>query len=129
MIVLLDTSTPVCRLTLVADEARYEYAWEAGRELARGLHAFLRDKLAEHGWGFADITGIGVMKGPGSFTGLRIGLTVLNTIADDRDLPIVGVEMTEQWHDYALRRLAAGETDGIVMPHYGGEAHITKPRK
>lgn len=48
MILLLDTSTPECKLTLVDGEARYEYAWQADRELARGLLEFLVAKLAEH---------------------------------------------------------------------------------
>lgn len=129
MILLLDTSTATCRLTLVDGGEQYSYEWEAGRGLARGLHAYLRDRLAEHGWTFADIAGIGVMKGPGSFTGLRIGLTVLNTLADTLAIPIVGVEMSDTWRDQALSRLAAGDNDRLVLPMYGAEAHITKPRK
>lgn len=130
MIILLDTSTALCRLTLVSDDDEHHtYEWEAGRELARGLHAFLRDRLAEHGQEFADIAGIGAMKGPGSFTGLRIGLTVLNTLADTLHIPIVGVEMSDTWQDKALGRLASGESDRIVLPYYGREAIITQPRK
>lgn len=129
MIALLDTSTALCRLTLVSDNERHTYEWEAGRELARGLHVFLRDRLAEHGQGFTSITGIGVMKGPGSFTGLRIGLTILNTLADTLHIPIVGIEMSDDWQDKVLRRLVSGENDRIVLPYYGREATITKPRK
>ncbi len=127
MIVLLDTSTGLCRLTLV-DDARHDYEWQADRTLARDVLAYLRDRLAEHDATFADITGVGVMQGPGSFTGLRIGLTVMNTIASDRQIPIVGV-VGENWRDEALQRLESGENDQLVMPEYGGEANITKPRK
>lgn len=129
MIILCDTSTSQCRVTLIGAEGeRFEYAWEAGRELARYLLKYLEDCLAEHNWTFADIDGIGVMKGPGSFTGLRIGLTVLNTIADASAVPIVGAS-GDDWQAIALERLASGETDQIVMPDYGGEANITTPRK
>lgn len=129
MIILLDTSTAVCKLTLVDGDQRFNYEVETGRELARDLLATLRDKLAEHGWNFDDITALGVMKGPGSFTGLRIGLTVMNTLASDRQIPIVGVEDSETWRDQALERLRNGETDHLVMPHYGREAHITQQKK
>lgn len=129
MIILLDTSTSICRFTLVDGDQRFDYKIEVGRELARDLLAIMRDKLAEHGWDFSDITALGVMKGPGSFTSLRIGLTVMNTLASDRQIPIVGIEDSETWRDVALARLQNGETDHLVMPHYGREANITKPRK
>lgn len=128
MIVLLDTSTPVCRLTLIDGVWRYDDEWQADRTLAKGLLAYLRDQLAKHGKGFNDITAIGAFRGPGSFTGLRIGLTVLNTMADAENIPIVG-GMGEGWQDEAQEKLARGENEKIVLPFYGNDAHITKPRK
>jgi tRNA threonylcarbamoyladenosine biosynthesis protein TsaB len=128
MIVALDTSTPTCKLWLIEGPARKEYSWEAGRGLADGLIGYLRTCLSEQGASWQDVTAIAAFKGPGSFTGLRIGLTVLNTIADDGSLPIVG-ETGGDWLDSALRRLDAGENDGLVMPLYGREPNITKPRK
>lgn len=128
MIILLDTATPVCCLTIVQGDQQVVYQWQADRSLARHLLAFLRDNLAEQGVTFHDLTGIGVMKGPGSFTGLRIGLTVANTLADSLGVPIVG-EVGKAWQQQALKRLAAGDDDRIVLPEYGAAAHITQPRK
>jgi tRNA threonylcarbamoyladenosine biosynthesis protein TsaB len=128
MILLLDTSTPVCKLTLIDGDSRYDDQWQADRQLAKGLLEYLKEQLQKNGKSFRDITALGAFTGPGSFTGLRIGLTVLNTIADSEKLPIVGAG-GENWQTEVLAKLKAGENDQIVLPFYGGEAHITKPRK
>lgn len=128
MIALIDTSTPICWLTLVDGDESKQYSWQADRDLGKGLLAYLRDRLAENGTDFNGLHGLGVMSGPGSFTGLRIGITVFNTIASGLDIPIVG-EQGDDWQSRALKRLADGENDRIVMPHYGSPANITKPRK
>ena len=127
MIVCLDTSTPTCRLTLL-DENTYVYEWEASRELAKSLLGFLDEKLAEHRAAWQNITGLAIFRGPGSFTGLRIGITVMNTLADGLGIPIVGT-IGDDWQAEALSRLQAGENDQLVLPEYGGEAHITTPKK
>ena len=128
MIILLDTATPVCRLTLVNGTDRFTDEWQADRTLAKQLLRYLHDQLAAQGKTFRDVTGIGVFQGPGSFTGLRIGLTVLNTLADAQAIPIVGAQGGD-WQEVALARLSAGENDEMVLPFYGSEAHITTPRK
>ena len=128
MIVLLDTSTPICKLTLVNGDTRYEDEWRADRQLAKGLLGYLNEQLQKHGAAFGDITGIGVFTGPGSFTGLRIGLTVLNTLADSESIPIVGTN-GENWQNEALNKLAEGKNDRIVLPFYGAEANVTAPKK
>ena len=128
MIVLLDTSTPVCKLALIDGETRLDDEWESGRTLAKGLLGYLQDNFAKIGKDWNDISGIVAYKGPGSFTGLRIGLTVLNTIAGSQKIPIVGTT-NDDWQSIGLQRLDAGENDELVMPEYGAEAHITTPRK
>ncbi len=128
MIVLLDTSTPICNLTLTDGGWQYDGQWEAGRGLAKGLLGYLKSQLEKNGKSWADITAIGVFQGPGSFTGLRIGLAVLNTIADSQAVPIVGGQ-GDAWQAQVLAKLEAGDDEKIVLPFYGSEAHITKPRK
>lgn len=128
MILLLDTATPLCRLSLVEADRCYDASWQADRELAKGLLGFIEQELAGQGKTFADLTAIAAFKGPGSFTGLRIGLTVLNTLADALSLPIVG-ETGDSWQEKAIARLQNKEDDQIVLPLYSSNAHITPPRK
>ena len=124
MIILLDTSTATCRLTTVDGESSNNFEWGAGRTLARGLLAFIQEKVGD----VKNISGIGIMRGPGSFTGLRIGMAVANTLADGLGVPIVG-ETGDSWRESALDRLSSGEDDQVILPFYGGDAHITKPKK
>jgi tRNA threonylcarbamoyladenosine biosynthesis protein TsaB len=128
MILLLDTSTPTCRVTVLSHSQVFKNEWQADRSLAKGLLGYLKSELMSADAAFGDLTGIGVYAGPGSFTGLRIGITVANTIASSQDIPIVGGTGGD-WQDRAVERLKAGESDNIVMPIYGSEANITKPRK
>lgn len=128
MILLLDTSTPVCRVTLFIDGQQHMYEWQADRELSKGLLKYITTLLRQHELHWSDVTGIGAFKGPGSFTGLRIGLTVVNTLADSLKIPIVGT-VGMAWSDDALRRLDQGVNDKIVLPEYGAAARITQPRK
>lgn len=128
MILLLDTSTAFCKLTLIDGDERIEEVWEANRDLADGILTFLEDVFVRHNMTWHDIESVGVMKGPGSFTGLRIGMAVLNTLADTLQIPIVGAT-GESWQEICLDRLRSKQDERIVLPEYGREARITKPRK
>lgn len=128
MRLLLDTSTGLCRIVFLDGDSREEVQWQADRELADKLIGFLRGQLQDRGKTWKDIDGIGLYRGPGSFTGLRIGHTVMNTVADDLLIPIVGAT-GDDWVEVAINRLDNGENDELVMPLYGREANITKSRK
>ncbi len=128
MILLLDTSSSACILRLLDDNFDEEYSWDAGRELSKGILGYLHDKLGALGRSWSDVAGIVLYRGPGSFTGLRIGHTVCNTIAHAQSIPIVG-EAGESWQVRGLARLEAGEDDKLVMPLYGAAPNITKARK
>ena len=43
----------------------------------------------------SDLKGIFVIQGPGSFTGLRVGITVANQFSHQLDIPIIGIKMEE----------------------------------
>lgn len=106
----LDTSAPTTILKL--DEQTYE--WESGRTLARDLLKFIHEKLQANGKDWHDLTEIQFMSGPGSFTGLRIGAVVVNTLADDLKIPL---------------KNHRGEKVDLILPEYGRPANITPPKK
>ena len=123
------TDSPVAELYLYEGTAlKAEKTWQADRQLAHGLLGQLEGFLGEHGATFHDLTGLFVYGGPGSFTGLRIGITVMNTISYAESIAIVG-SVGEAWRDEAVARLEQGENDQVVLPLYGADARITKPVK
>ncbi|MDR0591143.1 MAG: tRNA (adenosine(37)-N6)-threonylcarbamoyltransferase complex dimerization subunit type 1 TsaB [Candidatus Nomurabacteria bacterium] len=124
MRLFLKTADSKCEVWL--DDVRYE--WEAGRELARDLLKFLHECLQKQAASWPDLDGIGFFEGPGSFTSLRIGATVANTLADSEGIPIVGAR-GDDWLGQARQKLAAHENQKLVLPFYGAEANITKPKK
>lgn len=128
MIILLDTSSTTAYLTLIKKGEYCDYQLQADRQLAKNLLGWIKEKLQDNNMTWSDISGIGGFLGPGSFTGLRIGLTVLNTLADDLSVPIAGTK-GEDWKNEAIRRLEGGHNDKILLPYYGSEAIITSPRK
>jgi tRNA threonylcarbamoyladenosine biosynthesis protein TsaB len=129
MILTLRTDKPEAEVGLYTpDGTRLSYkTWPAHRELAATLLGVIRDELASQQAEFTGISGIVVLRGPGSFTGLRIGITVANTLVYGLGVPIVGGE-GEQWLVDGVQKLQRGHDDQLVLPHYGAEAHITPPR-
>lgn len=126
----LDTSTSDCIVKLSFASERpdfsktsdengsadgiFEYHAELGRDMAEKLHAHLRDIFAKHGKTWQDLASITYFSGPGSFTGLRIGASVVNTLADQLQIPLFNHK---------------GEQVPLILPDYGRPANITPPRK
>lgn len=128
MILFLDTSTGNCRIWL--GENIFEK--ELNRNMARDILKFLEDSLENIGKDYKDLEGIGFFAGPGSFTGLRIGASVANTLADGLNIPIVAIKKEDEnddWRQKAFEKLKNNENDKIALPFYGRDANITKPRK
>jgi tRNA threonylcarbamoyladenosine biosynthesis protein TsaB len=128
MILLWDSANMEVAMTFVDAGHQEEVRWQANRELARDMLGVLRRECDARGVVMHELEGLGVFRGPGSYTGLRIGLTVLNTLARDAKIPIVGAT-GDDWRNACLERLDAGVDDALVLPEYGAEARTTKPRK
>ena len=89
MILSIETSTPVCSVALKATERG---VWEKRTE-GRGVHSerlftFTGELLERAGAGISDLDAILFSRGPGSYTGLRIGASAIKGFLFGRDVPL-----------------------------------------
>ena len=129
LVLAIRTDKPEAEIGLFDGDRQLAYnTWPAHRELSNTIHREIARLLAGKDLALTDIKGIVCFEGPGSFTGLRIGLTVADTLAYGLEVPIIG-SGGEGWIERGIERLQAGENDKIALPHYGATVHITTPRK
>ncbi len=67
---------------------------DEGRSHASVLTVFIEDILKDAGIRAGDLDAVAVSKGPGSYTGLRIGVSVAKGMAYAASIPLIGVETT-----------------------------------
>lgn len=120
----IDTTGPTLRLGLsnFADVNR-DQAWELGRDLSMYMHPSLETFIQPYDW--SDLAWIVVAKGPGSYTGTRLGVVTARTLAQQLDLPLYGVSTLAM---FAWAYCTAGHcpTDvplAVDMPGQKGHVH------
>ena len=124
MILAIRTDKPEAELALWDGETQIgQHTWHAHRQLAETLTMEIEALLAKHQYELSDITGVAVYQGPGSFTGLRIGISVANALASG--LNVATYPLDEQTWGKPI----TVPSQQIVLPEYGNEPHITAPRK
>jgi tRNA threonylcarbamoyladenosine biosynthesis protein TsaB len=95
-VLALDTSTTRAAIALALDDGTVLDAPPADdRPHGRGLLPAIRDLLRTGGLGVAGLDAIAVGLGPGSYTGLRVGLTAAKTLAFALGRPLVGLDSLE----------------------------------
>lgn len=129
MILVLRTDKVESEIGLYDDGTQLAYeTWEAHRQLAETIHKKLQSLLERQDKTFQDISGVVVYKGPGSFTGLRIGISVANALAYSFAVPIVATT-GDSWIEDGLRSLKSTEPGTCAVPEYGSVPHITQQKK
>jgi len=108
MLLAIDTSTNLTGLACYdADGLLGECAWQSGRDHTAQLLPQLTLLLRHVGRPRDSISAIGIALGPGSWSGLRVGMSTAKGLALARGLPIVGVGTLEALlHQHARQGVA-----------------------
>ena len=129
IIISIKTDTPVAEIALFQDQKKIDtISWEAHRQLADTIHLKILQLLEQNSKKWEDIQGVAIFKGPGSFTGLRIGMSVANALAFSLKIPIIA-DLGENWRQIAIERLLKHEDERVAIPEYGSDAFTTTPKK
>lgn len=112
-LLLLDTVGATAGAALVEGESVVASAIFPGRSASAVIVAELRRMLGEAGWTLRELSGIGVVAGPGSFTGVRTGLATAKGLCEAVGLPLAAVSRLEVLAD------VAGLREGFVVVDAG----------
>lgn len=129
IILTIRTDKPEAEIGLYEDDKKLAYEkWQAHRQLAETINRKIQELLSSQGLALEEVSGLVVYRGPGSFTGLRIGLSVANALAYGLNIPIIAAER-EDWQQRGIAELETDHNDKLVMPFYDSAAHVTQPKK
>lgn len=90
-ILAFDTALGGCSIAVITPRGHAMRQVETPRDQAKILLPLINDTLAEAGIDYADLDRIVTTTGPGSFTGLRLGLSTAKALALSLNKPLVGV--------------------------------------
>jgi len=115
MILQIETATTVCSVALARDGKVVAFKQVDQRNAhAEVITVFIDELLSASGFNYADIDAIAVSCGPGSYTGLRIGVSTAKGLCFALDKPLIAIETLESM---ALGVIAEGiETDILLCP-------------
>ncbi|MDA0729211.1 MAG: tRNA (adenosine(37)-N6)-threonylcarbamoyltransferase complex dimerization subunit type 1 TsaB [Bacteroidetes bacterium] len=114
-ILILDTATLQCSVALAEDGVvvAFREEREEGYVHAERLLPLIDDVMTEHGWTPRDLEAVAVSGGPGSFTGLRIGVSTAKGICHAQGIPLIALDTLqllaiqgERLDPHATRRVA-----------------------
>ncbi len=120
MLLAIDTATQMMSLAL-HDEHNLlaEQSWPTHNQHSVELAPAVRTILDHSGVSVTDLTALAVCIGPGTYTGLRIGVALAKGMAAARNLPLVGVTTTD-----ILAAAQPQSTGGLVVVAQAGRGRI-----
>jgi tRNA threonylcarbamoyladenosine biosynthesis protein TsaB len=128
IILTIRTDNPEAEIGLYENDRQLAYkTWTAHRELAETLLRQIDEMIKGQGINLPELDGIVCYKGPGSFTGLRIGLSVANALSYSMKIPIVGT--SDDWLVSGISKIMNKQNDALAIPEYGSPVYTTQPKK
>lgn len=119
MILSIDTSTDEYKFMLFAPDGKAK-EFSAKRDDNKDALFFIDQLLKKNKVKVKDLKAIAVFQGPGSYTGLRVGISIANVLAFALEIPAVGFKTEKPPFEKILAKLKKGELaiGTIVRPVY-----------
>jgi tRNA threonylcarbamoyladenosine biosynthesis protein TsaB len=95
VLLAVDTSTARAGIALYDGDVLAESVWQAGRHHGRLLMPAIDETLRRLGRHPGDLTAVAAARGPGSYTGLRVGLSVVQGLSVALSVPAYGISSLE----------------------------------
>ncbi|WP_076585257.1 tRNA (adenosine(37)-N6)-threonylcarbamoyltransferase complex dimerization subunit type 1 TsaB [Vibrio ostreicida] len=106
-ILALDTATENCSVALLVNQKIYARSEVAPRDHTKKILPMVDDVLKEAGVALTELDALAFGRGPGSFTGVRIGIGIAQGLAFGADLPMISVSTLEAMAEGSYRKHAA----------------------
>lgn len=94
-ILVIDTSSNLCSLGIKYNDRKIFKTLDEGKTHSETLLPLIDSVLKENNISLDDINILGVVTGPGSFTGIRIGISTIKAVAFAKDIKVVEITSTE----------------------------------
>ncbi len=127
----IDTATDQAGVALFDGDQLGETSWPGGRRQTTSVLPVLEDLLVRVGVTIAQVGAVAVAAGPGSFTGLRVGLSLAKGLAITGDCALIGVNTLDiaatpfvEAGVSCLALVPAGR-GRVVWSHYGADGAAT----
>ena len=123
-IILIETSTALCSAALAEDGAIVSYRESSAPKAHASLTAvFIQEMLSERGLTVADCDAVCVSKGPGSYTGLRVGVSTAKGLCFGSGRPLLAVGTLDTLVAQAQMSCTAGcdgqnVADSTISPRF-----------
>jgi len=118
VIINIETATAVCSIALGVDGHVKTFKEEMeGRSHSSHLTVFIEQMLKDTGTRLQEIDAISVSKGPGSFTGLRIGVSVAKGLCFSLGLPLIAIDTLQSMAVSGIRNFLNPQKDVKRQDH------------
>lgn len=112
MILCIETATTNCSVAIFNGTSCIAFKEDSSSGYSHNeqLHVFIQDVCAQAGLKLADLKAVAVSKGPGSYTGLRIGVSAAKGLCYALSIPLIAVETLN------ILAQAAEATSDFIIP-------------
>lgn len=128
-LILIETSTALCSAALAEDGVITAYRESSAPKAHASLTAvFIQEMLEEKGLTIADCDAVCVSKGPGSYTGLRVGVSTAKGLCFGSGKPLIAIDtldiLTAQAQEASSETGIADPSETVIADLTGNPSHI-----